>query len=155
VIDAAEGAAQDDRDFLAAHQRDSKSPLIIAYNKQDIAADAHPLFDNETICCSAKVLCSAKTGEGISGLIDAAKRALGAVDAPTESASLGSARQKKACEEAFDSVRHAIQAAREGFTFDAVVADIEDALYFLSEITGTVTPDDILDTVFSRFCLGK
>jgi tRNA modification GTPase len=69
-------------------------------------------------------------------------------------AALGSARQKKACVEALDSVRHALRAS-EGFTLDAAVADVEDALYFLSEITGTVTPEDILDTVFSQFCLGK
>ncbi|GMO50979.1 MAG: tRNA uridine-5-carboxymethylaminomethyl(34) synthesis GTPase MnmE [Treponemataceae bacterium] len=160
VIDAVTGVSEGDTDFLAAY--DDQSPLVIAYNKQDIASNvrapaAGASADNPAIAqCSAKVLCSAKTGEGISALVDAVKLALGAVEQPrSEPAGLGSARQKKACEEALDSARHAVQAAQEGFTFDAVVADIEDALYFLSEITGAVTPDDILDTVFSRFCLGK
>ena len=54
-----------------------------------------------------------------------------------------------------DSISHGLEAPKLGFTLDAVVQDIEDALDFLGEITGEVTPEDILDTVFSRFCLGK
>jgi tRNA modification GTPase len=38
---------------------------------------------------------------------------------------------------------------------DAVVQDLEDALSFLSEITGETTPDDILGNIFANFCVGK
>jgi tRNA U34 5-carboxymethylaminomethyl modifying GTPase MnmE/TrmE len=76
-------------------------------------------------------------------------------DAVFYAPALGSERQKKACVESLDSVRHALGAAEAGFTLDAAVSDIEDALYFLGEITGAVTPEDILDTVFSQFCVGK
>ncbi|MEX8548436.1 MAG: hypothetical protein V5804_12610 [Mucilaginibacter sp.] len=33
--------------------------------------------------------------------------------------------------------------------------DIKQALYYLGEITGAVTTDDLLENIFSRFCIGK
>ncbi len=38
---------------------------------------------------------------------------------------------------------------------DLVAIDLRDALYHLGTITGQVTSDDILDSIFSRFCIGK
>ena len=40
-------------------------------------------------------------------------------------------------------------------TPDLLVIDMRDALYHLGTITGKVTSDDILSSVFSRFCVGK
>ena len=68
---------------------------------------------------------------------------------------LGSERQKKILDEALDSVNHVFEVTNEGFTLDAAVQDIEDAISSLAEITGEVTPDDILESVFSSFCVGK
>ena len=50
---------------------------------------------------------------------------------------------------------HAISSANDGYSLDAVVQDLEDALDSLGEITGEVTPDDILESIFSNFCVGK
>ena len=38
---------------------------------------------------------------------------------------------------------------------DLVLIDIREALYYLWQITGQVTTDEILGTIFSRFCVGK
>jgi tRNA modification GTPase len=38
---------------------------------------------------------------------------------------------------------------------DLVAIDIRKALYHLGEITGHVSPDDLLGNIFSRFCIGK
>ena len=70
-------------------------------------------------------------------------------------AGLGSERQKQAVDEALDSVNHALEVSCADFTMDAVVQDLEDALSFLSEITGETTPDDILGNIFANFCVGK
>ena len=70
-------------------------------------------------------------------------------------AGLGSARQKMAVEEALESVRHSLVAADKDFALDAVVQDLEDALSSLGEVTGEVTADDVLESIFSRFCVGK
>jgi tRNA modification GTPase len=38
---------------------------------------------------------------------------------------------------------------------DLVVIDLRDALHHLGTITGQVTSDEVLGTIFSRFCIGK
>ncbi|MGZ3821322.1 MAG: tRNA uridine-5-carboxymethylaminomethyl(34) synthesis GTPase MnmE, partial [Mucilaginibacter sp.] len=40
-------------------------------------------------------------------------------------------------------------------TSDFLAMDIKQALHYLGEITGAVTTDDLLDNIFSKFCIGK
>ena len=68
---------------------------------------------------------------------------------------LGTERQKICAQEALESIIHGLEVAHDGYTLDAVVQDVEEALEALGEFTGEVPPEDILDTVFSKFCLGK
>lgn len=70
-------------------------------------------------------------------------------------AGLGSARQKEAVAAALESVRHALVSADDNYTLDAVVQDLEDSLDALGEVTGDVTPDDVLGSIFANFCVGK
>ena len=69
--------------------------------------------------------------------------------------SLGTERQKEAVTAAVEAVRHALDAGRSGYPLDAVIQDVEDAVYVLGSITGEVRSDDILDKIFSGFCVGK
>lgn len=103
-----------------------------------------------------EVYISAKTGLGVSSLIHEVKALLSNQSATSrEQAGLGSARQKASVDEALASVEHAIKVETEDYLLDAVVQDLEDALEALSEVTGEVSPDDILENIFSRFCVGK
>ena len=72
-----------------------------------------------------------------------------------EQSGLGSARQKNAVQEALDCTKHALVSADDNYTLDAVVQDLEDALDALSEVTGEITPDDVLGSIFANFCVGK
>jgi tRNA modification GTPase len=153
VVDGTRGIAPDDKAFLDDYPREHNAPLVIAFNKSDLAESESGAIDS-AFPGVQKIPVSAKTGKGIPELVASVKSALMPRSA-SHAIGLGSARQKKICEDALDSARHALHAAQKGFTLDAVAADIEDALYFLGEITGEVTTDEILDTVFSRFCLGK
>jgi len=40
-------------------------------------------------------------------------------------------------------------------TSDFLAMDIKQALHYLGEIVGEVTTDDLLDNIFSKFCIGK
>ncbi|MBK8699442.1 MAG: tRNA uridine-5-carboxymethylaminomethyl(34) synthesis GTPase MnmE [Saprospiraceae bacterium] len=42
-----------------------------------------------------------------------------------------------------------------GITNDFVAMDIRQALHFLGQITGEISSEDLLDSIFSRFCIGK
>lgn len=103
-----------------------------------------------------EIYLSAKKSDGIEMLVNSIKDILTfGVDTNREQAGLGSARQKAAVEEALSCVEHALVAADDNYTLDAVVQDLEDSLDYLGEITGEVTPDDVLGSIFANFCVGK
>ena len=99
---------------------------------------------------------SSKTGSGLSELFAEITKILTAgLSTERTQAGLGSARQKEAVSEALECVRHALVSADDNYTLDAVVQDLEDALDYLGEVTGDVTPDDVLGSIFANFCVGK
>ncbi|MBK8517206.1 MAG: tRNA uridine-5-carboxymethylaminomethyl(34) synthesis GTPase MnmE [Saprospiraceae bacterium] len=61
--------------------------------------------------------------------------------------------------EALDNTRAALEKVLEGLSSgistDFVAMDIREALYHLGTITGQVSTDDLLDSIFSKFCIGK
>ena len=147
LVDSTKSEAQEDIDFINSFN--GKIPVIKVLNKIDVLQNNSDLDEN-----SVKI--SAKTGFGISDLIKEVKNTLvKSTKSERTQAGLGSERQKQAVDEALDSVNHALEVSCADFTMDAVVQDLEDALSFLSEITGETTPDDILGNIFANFCVGK
>ena len=103
-----------------------------------------------------EIYISAKSSLGIDRLTLSVKEVLTSGQNTTrEQAGLGSARQKEMVEQALECAEHALVAADDNYTLDAVVQDLEDSLDFLGEVTGEITPDDVLENIFSRFCVGK
>lgn len=135
----------------------------VSANSADSGADnsKHRPQLNSTIAekiplLKAQLYISAKTGAGIEALAKKVKEVLTRnTSTEREQAGLGSARQEKAVKEAYECVSHALQSADEDFSLDAAVQDLENSLDALAEVTGEVTPDDILETIFSNFCVGK
>lgn len=147
LVDSTKEESKDDIDFINSFNR--KIPVIKVLNKIDVLQNNSKLDEN-----SVKI--SAKTGLGISDLIKTVKGTLvQSTKSDRTQAGLGSERQKQAVDEALDSVNHALEVSKGGFSMDAVVQDLEDALSFLSEITGETTPEDILGNIFANFCVGK
>ena len=147
LVDSTKSEAKEDIDFINSFN--GKIPVIKVLNKIDALQNNSDLDEN-----SVKI--SAKTGFGISDLIKEVKNTLvKSTKSERTQAGLGSERQKQAVDEALDSVNHALEVSCADFTMDAVVQDLEDALSFLSEITGETTPDDILGNIFANFCVGK
>ena len=56
---------------------------------------------------------------------------------------------------ALGAVERARAAFAGGLTPDAVLADVEDAMNALGELTGRTAKEDIVSAIFSRFCVGK
>lgn len=147
LVDSTKEESKDDIDFINSFN--GKIPVIKVLNKIDVLQNNSKLNEN-----SVKI--SAKTGLGISDLIKTVKGTLvQSTKSDRTQAGLGSERQKQAVDEALDSVNHALEVSKGGFSMDAVVQDLEDALSFLSEITGETTPEDILGNIFANFCVGK
>jgi tRNA modification GTPase len=56
---------------------------------------------------------------------------------------------------AAESLNAVQQGLENGIPTDLVSQDLRDALYHLGSITGEITTNEILETIFSRFCIGK
>ena len=151
LCDSSVGLIDDDIDFL----KSCKEPVILVWNKCDKESNVENLEQYNISMLKTQIKISAKSGTGLSDLYQAIKSVITTgITIEKEQAGLGSARQKDCVQEALESVIHAQEVAKD-FTLDAVVQDLEEALNCLGEITGEVTPDDVLGSIFSHFCVGK
>lgn len=152
LVDSKSGLNAEDKAFIREHINGPVTPsipIILVWNKCDLAEKSDSMFD------VPQVRISAKKGIGLGELSEAVRSALSVGGASERnSTGLGSERQKISVEKALESVRHAL-ALSEDYALDAVVQDLEDSLDALGEVTGDVTPDDVLGSIFSHFCVGK
>ena len=148
LIDSTTKPTPEDEDFI----KNCKEPLIVVWTKSDKNEDVRPAY--ETTCPQIQI--SSKTGTGIPLLFaQIAKLLTSGLTTDREQAGLGSARQRDSVAEALENVKHALISADDNYTLDAVVQDLEEALDCLGEVTGDVTPDDVLGSIFANFCVGK
>lgn len=156
LVDSKSGLNDEDKAFIEEHisQTCSKIPILLVWNKCDLAENA-VIEQRQNDFDIPQVRISAKKGIGLGELSEAVRSALSvAGSSERNSTGLGSERQKISVEKALESVRHAL-ALSEDYALDAVVQDLEDSLDALGEVTGDVTPDDVLGSIFSHFCVGK
>jgi tRNA modification GTPase len=98
---------------------------------------------------------SAITGEGIE---DARRAIVGAVGLGDDDISGVTITRKRHCvaiESAADAVGHAVEAIGSAIPPDVIGVDIMTALDHLGEIAGATSAEDVLDRIFSEFCIGK
>ncbi len=76
-------------------------------------------------------------------------------DMALEGTVVANVRHYEALQKADESLGRVMQGLNEGVASDFVAMDIRQALYFLGEITGEISTDDLLGNIFSRFCIGK
>jgi tRNA modification GTPase len=55
----------------------------------------------------------------------------------------------------YDALQRVLEGMAQGVTGDFLAMDIRQGLHYLGEITGTITTEDLLGNIFSRFCIGK
>lgn len=99
---------------------------------------------------------SALTGEGMP---DLRQRMLdAALDRPLPapgSVTVTSSRHRDALRRTGEHVRNALHGLDGGLPGDLLAIDLRGALHQLGLITGAITNEDVLDSIFSRFCIGK
>jgi len=97
---------------------------------------------------------SALTGEGIPALRDRIL-ALATGGAAEEPGMLTSLRHHRAILSTLEALRDASQANAGGIPHEMILLDLYRALWALDSLTGQTTSDDILNLIFSTFCIGK
>jgi tRNA modification GTPase len=97
---------------------------------------------------------SAVTGQGIAELREAILK-LATGGASAEPGMLTSLRHHRAVTQAIEGLDDASAAAASGIPHEMVLLDLYRALWALDSLTGQTTPDDVLNLIFSTFCIGK
>lgn len=120
-----------------------------SYTDNSSAATAEGTEDRYTIRLSAK------TGEGIRTLVAALSRSVDATAAYRGEAIVTNQRHYHALCEALTALDAALDGLQHGLTSELLSEDIRAAINHLGEITGEITSDDILQNIFSKFCIGK
>lgn len=102
------------------------------------------------------VLTSALTGQGINELEEKmVSTVLGGKVIVSDAPLVSNPRHRGALERAVSSLDHALQAVDTGMPDDFVTIDLTAALTALGEITGETVHEDLLEAIFSNFCIGK
>ncbi len=146
VVDREEGLQADDRRVLASL---APERVLRVWSKADRAPAGHaaPAGWRDV---------SARSGAGLDGLAEAIACALGAGPAGDAGADyLLNARQRDVLRRAGAALDRAAAALDADLGLEFVAYDLRGALGAFGEILGRVTPEDLLDRIFARFCIGK
>jgi tRNA modification GTPase len=152
VMDQSRPLHQDDLDLLARVQ--SKRTVMVL-NKIDLPAKVNGEALETVAAGLHRVRISALTGEGIEDLRNAIR---GVITSRIDTTDLGvapSLRHKEALDRASGHFKNGVSNLREGLPFEIIAADLQEGLEALGEIVGETTNEEVLDRIFSRFCVGK
>ncbi|MBV8845994.1 MAG: tRNA uridine-5-carboxymethylaminomethyl(34) synthesis GTPase MnmE [Bryobacterales bacterium] len=145
VLDASAPLEDEDRELI--HRAGEQGKHLVAANKTDLPLGAE---------LDGALHVSALTGAGIPELRSAILDAL----APRgrleqEGGFITSLRHEQLLKESGEALAHARQAATLGIPHEMLLLDLYAALRPIDAITGATTADDILNRIFSTFCIGK
>ena len=154
VLDATQALNQEERGLLAAVQ--GRSALVVI-NKSDLSDSAQSVQADRMAADEFGVLAiptSALTGEGISTLREKIVE-LATGGAAEEPGLLTNLRHQQAIAAARAALADAERANEGGIPHEMILLDLYRALWGLDSLTGQTTPDDVLNLIFSTFCIGK
>jgi tRNA modification GTPase len=148
VLDSTEPLCEEDHELLRAAQ--SRRALAVA-NKTDLGGA------NSIVAPDLKTFpTSALTGEGIEQLrAEILNQISGHSGGEQEMGFLTNVRHQRLVEESITSLDPARQAVERHIPHEMIMLDLYGALRPLDAITGETTTDDILNLIFSSFCIGK
>jgi tRNA modification GTPase len=149
LVDGIEGLQAEDEAFL-----ESRPDALAVWSKAD-----DPSCRREP---RGYLRLSSKTGEGLPALVAALRERLapcfgarGGDSGREDEVNVASERQKLLLDRAVAALDSALAGLERGMPLDALALDLREAADALGEITGEIASEEVLEAVFSRFCLGK
>ena len=146
-------------------------PFLVVVNKKDLVNSefegelsvisdqlsviSYQLSDNRQQTTDNILYISAKNKTGIEDLKLHILRKVNLHSINTDDVLVSNIRHLEALQKTEDSLNRVLINIDNPITSDFLASDIKQALYYLGEITGQVTTDDLLETIFSKFCIGK
>ncbi|GAB4487728.1 MAG: tRNA uridine-5-carboxymethylaminomethyl(34) synthesis GTPase MnmE [Thermodesulfovibrionales bacterium] len=151
MLDGSSPLVQEDRDLL---DRVAAEKAIVAVNKSDLPQRLD--LDDASLAGMTCLSISAATGDGISRLKDVVySKNLRNWDKEREGVVVTNLRHKTSLDRAARALERAERSLSSGRPLELFAIDLRDAIDSIAEIAGAVTADEILDRIFSRFCIGK
>lgn len=148
VIDAAEPLTPEDEALI----RGADGRAIVCLNKTDLSpAVTRP--DIEAMTDAAICELSARTGEGMAALNDEIARRVAAEG--EQDGVLMARRHIELARQAADRLQSGVDAIRSGMPLDAAAIDLREAMASLGQITGQDVTEEVIDSIFANFCVGK
>jgi len=149
VLDASQPFAAEDQELL---RQVEDRPAVIVENKCDLNGSQMSVPTSKL----ERVRTSALTGTGISVLRDAILRHVGGENgANVETGFLTNLRHEKLVQASMQALAASTAAVENQIPHEMLLLDLYAALRPLDEMTGATTTDDILNLIFSTFCIGK
>jgi tRNA modification GTPase len=148
VVDLSAPVEEPDRELMARAREQGR--WILVGNKCDLPRRAEPVEKMQPV--------SALTGEGVDALRDAVFRAVapsGGGGAELETGFITSLRHERLLRESLEYLEKAAEAVAGNVPHEMLLLDLYAALRPIDAITGATTADDILNRIFSTFCIGK
>jgi tRNA modification GTPase len=132
---------------------------VVSYQLSDNIAHTSDLVpqipDNRQQTTDNILYISARNKTGIEELKSEILRKINLHNINTDDVLISNIRHLEALQKTEESLNRVLVNIDNPITSDFLASDIKQALYYLGEITGQVTTDDLLETIFSKFCIGK
>ena len=134
----------------------SSAPVILLTTKSDLLTQ-----ETETLLLqkpneeSEHLVISAKTSVGLDNLMSALKSAATSGHDPAQELIVTNLRHYEALRATSSALTRTAEALASGLPTDLIAQDLREAIHHLGLITGAITTDTLLQTIFSRFCIGK
>lgn len=158
VVAADQPLGATDLALLEDAERTRAAKLILVVNKIDLATQPSPAERSLPEALRGQLVLvetSALTQQGLPLLRQAIREAVGSTPPSADTATVTNLRQHQAIEASLTALAAAQRAAAARMPHEMLLLDLYEALSALDQLTGTTTPDDVLELIFSRFCIGK
>ena len=126
-------------------------PYVVVVNKTDLLTQKH----RDALRALEPLFISAKNNVGVELLKEELLRKIDLHNLDTDDVLVTNIRHVEALRKTEDALQRVLQGIDGSMTSDFLAMDIRQALHHLGEITGSVSTDDLLDHIFSKFCIGK
>ena len=153
VLDGSQPLTDEDREILELVKG---RRYVIIINKSDLGSADIKADLPEDFKTASVIELSAKTGEGFEAFTEWLQKFVYGDDRHLgDGIYVQNARHERLLQNALVSMNDALAAAEAHLPYDCIMIDLRNAAEYLGEITGDAVRDEIINEIFSKFCIGK
>ncbi len=151
LVDATKSKDAIKNEIQGIKQQIKNQHLIVLINKTDLSKNKfNTQFDN----IEHTLYISAKENKGIEELLQLLENTVKTQNVSTDTV-VSNVRHYQSLMQAYDNIQRVQEGIEYSVTHDLIATDIRATLHHIGLITGEVVTDDLLDNIFSNFCIGK